>query len=350
MNARVLILGGSYGLLPGVRLALAGHRVTMVGKPAEVAAMAQAPLQLNMARRRGGQALELSVLPDRDIALCTPPEADPAAADLVILAMQEPQYAQADVAALMKRIADSGRPCLSIMNLPPPPFLAHLGGIDLTTLDGVYSGAEVWQGFTPEQVTLASPDAQAVRLDPARPGTLTVTLASNFKAAPFARADDQALLERLAHDWTGFKQAGERPPVQLLAQQSLHVPLAKWPMLIAGNCRCLTRNGIRPIAEAVHADLAASEQLYDAVCKLALALGTRTADLVPFAAYAQAARGLTRPSSLAQALAAGAPKVERIDLMVLRLMQANGLGVDAIEPIVAAIEDRLSANALAITL
>ena len=49
-SVRVLILGASYGLLPGVRLALAGHAVTLIGRATELAAMAEAPLRLNITR------------------------------------------------------------------------------------------------------------------------------------------------------------------------------------------------------------------------------------------------------------------------------------------------------------
>ena len=156
------------------------------------------------------------------------------------------------------------------------------------------------------------------------------------------------LLERLARDWATFKHQGQRPPVQLLAQQSLHVPLAKWPMLIAGNCRCLVDGAIRPIAQAVHDDLTASEALYRLVSELARSLGAREADLVPFEAYAKAAQGLTRPSSLARALVNGATRVERIDLLVMRLLAAQGLYPAPLAPIVAQIETRLAENAAAI--
>lgn len=66
---------------------------------------------------------------------------------------------------------------------------------------------------------------------------------------------------------------------------------------------------------------------------------------MPFAAYAKAALGLTRPSSLARALASGASRVERIDLLVMRLLAAQGLDPAELEPIVAAIEQRLAENA-----
>lgn len=343
MSAHILVLGCSYGLLPAMRLAFAGCRVTMVGRADEVATMASQDLTVHLPDRHGGAGHVLRARSGQDIALTTPDQADPAAADMVLLAMQEPQYTASEVAALMGQIATSGRPCLSIMNLPPPPFLARLG-IGQEGLEGVYASATVWEQFDPDQVSLASPDPQALRLDPAQPGALTVTLPSNFKAAPFVCAADQTLLEGLARDWAAFKQHGQRPPVQLLAHQSLHVPLAKWPMLIAGNCRCLTGAEPRAIAAAVHDDLAASAALYDLVSALALSLGARQADLVPFAAYAKAALGLTRPSSLARALAGGARQVERIDLLVQRLLARQGLDAAPLDPIVDAIEARLAAN------
>ena len=79
MSLRVLILGASYGLLPGVRLALAGHRVTLVGKADEVAAMRLAPLRLELRQRRGGDALALSVRPGEGVALVTSSNAAPLA-------------------------------------------------------------------------------------------------------------------------------------------------------------------------------------------------------------------------------------------------------------------------------
>lgn len=346
MSKRILILGASYGILPGIRLALAGHQVTLVGKAQEVAEMRHEPLRLEIAPQRGYSHIVLEVPSNRGVELTTAADACLNATDLVMLAMQEPQYADPAVAALMTQIADANLPCLSIMNMPAPPYLYRLGGIDPAVLEGVYASAAVWKNFEPAQITIASPDPQALRLDPARPGSLTVTFASNFKAAPFSRLEDQRLLEELARDWAGYKQAGKRPPVQLLARHSLYAPLAKWPMLIAGNCRSLTANGLRSVGNAVHDDLAVSEQLYQSVQSLARALGARERDLVPFAVYARAATGLTRPSSLARALAGGAQQVERIDLLILRLMQANGLDTSAIIPVVELVEHKLASNAV----
>lgn len=340
---RVLVLGCSYGLLPAMRMALTGHQVTMVGRADEIAAMRREDLQLVLPDRRGGAGMTLKMKAGDGITLTVPDLADAVAADLVILAMQEPQYADPGVAALMARIASANLPCLAIMNLPPPPFLARLG-ITGAALDRVFASAPVWRDFAPGRVTVASPDPQAVRLDPDRPGELTVTLASNFKVAPFETDRDQALLVTLAKDWSAFKHHGLRPPVHLLAQRSVHVPLAKWPMLITGNCRCLTDFGIRSIAEAVHSDLAASERLYAAVLELALVLGATSRDLVSFADYARASKALIRPSSLARALAGGAREVERIDLLVLQLMAAQGLDTAGVAPISDRISEHLSRN------
>jgi len=346
---RVLVLGASYGLLPGLKLALAGHAVTLVGRADEIAAMAARPLTVDLPLRRSQQRLVLQgnvaaqAAPGTP-ALTTPALARPADTDFVLLAMQEPQFAASDVADLLRRIGQAGVPCLSLMNLPPPPFLARLGTVPPAALAGVYSAAAAWTALPPELLTVASPDAQAVRLDPARPGQLTVTLASNFKAAPFADASAQALLHRLAHDMAHLKVDGVRVPVALVATSSPCVPLAKWPMLIAGNYRCVTDGAPRTIAQAVHDDLAATQTIYEAVAALARDLGAGASDLVPFAAYATAARGLARPSSLARALAGGAQAVERIDRLVLNLLRAHGRDHAAVASISARIDRALAAN------
>jgi hypothetical protein len=351
--ANILVLGASYGLLPGVKLALAGHAVTFVGQTDEIAAMSLNPLQVRLPLRRSGGDVTLQVpvsaqASPGQAALRTPDQIEPQDYHLVILAMQEPQFKAPAIAALMARIAAAARPCLSIMNLPPRAYLERLGTIDPAAYAGVYSSEAVWQSLDPRKLTLTSPDAQALRLDPAQPGQLTVTLASNFKAAPFFHAEDQALLERLAKDMSAVKvEVGtelQRVPTMLLAQRSLFVPLAKWPMLLTGNCRCFSSGGVRSIGETVQSDLAASAAIYGQVTNLLVAMGADARSLVDFASYAKAAEGLTRPSSLARGLAAGAKAVERIDRLVLNLMQLHGMASPEIEAIVATTDSQLAIN------
>ena len=45
--------------------------------------------------------------------------------------------------------------------------------------DGVHGDAAPWAALPPARMTMASPDPQAFRPDPARPGLLQVSLASN---------------------------------------------------------------------------------------------------------------------------------------------------------------------------
>lgn len=348
----ILVLGCSYGLLPALKLAHAGHLVTLVGREDEIARMMAGELVVRFTHRRSGESVSLrssaaaTAAPGLP-ALRTPHTADPTEADFVILAMQEPQFAAPEMIDLLGRIGAARIPCLAIMNLAPPPFLSRLG-IAGDALAGVYTSMAPWQALDPALLTLASADAQAMRMEPAAPGELTVTLASNFKAAPFADADAQRLLEQLARDMSHLKTSGEhserRLPVALLANASVSVPLVKWPMLITGNCRCIMPDGIRSIAAAVHDDLTASRAIYQAVQQLTLKLGVRSADVVPFDSYERAATALALPSSLARALHAGIHQVERIDRLVLNLLRKFADDVALIGPIVAQIDHKLTAN------
>ena len=81
------------------------------------------------------------------------------------------------------------------------------------------------------------------------------------------------------------------------------MPLAKWAMLLAGNYRCITEDGMRTAQEAVHSDLATSRSVYNFVFDLCVKLGAKPEDLVPFEKYAAAAQSLVRPASAARALA-----------------------------------------------
>ena len=66
--------------------------------------------------------------------------------------MQEPQYKSPGVRELLDRVAKSGKPCMSIMNMPPLPYLARLPGIDASTLRHCYADATVWDGFDPKNM------------------------------------------------------------------------------------------------------------------------------------------------------------------------------------------------------
>ena len=68
------------------------------------------------------------------------------------------------------------------------------------------------------------------------------------------------------------------------------MPLAKWAMLLAGNYRCVTKDGMRTAQEAVHSDIETSRSVYNFVFDLCVKLGAKPEDLVPFEKYAAAAQ------------------------------------------------------------
>jgi hypothetical protein len=207
-----------------------------------------------------------------------------------------------------------------------------------------YTEATVWDSFNPKFVTLCSPDPQAFRPPEEKMNVLQVRLPTNFKAARFDSDAHTEILRRLENDIEAARFEGMELPVKLKVHDSVFVPLAKWAMLLAGNYRCIQKDGIRPIKEAVHSDLDASRSIYNFVVKLCVALGANEKDLVPFEKYAAAAQSLLTPSSAARAVAAGAPNIERTDRLVKTVGAQKGMRSPVVDEIVAIVDARLEAN------
>ena len=159
MTTRVLILGASYGSLLATKLLMAGHRVTLVctGPTAELINREGTVVRFPQRGRAAPLDVASKELPGV-LSAATPEGVDPAAFDLVVLGMQEAQYAAPGVRLLMRRIAEARKPCLAIMNMPPLPYLRRLAGLWMRPLEGCYADPEVWDGFDPALMTLASPD------------------------------------------------------------------------------------------------------------------------------------------------------------------------------------------------
>src|SRR5436190_2240384 len=124
-----------------------------------------------------------------------------------------------------------------------------------------------------------------------------VRLPTNFKSARFDSDAYTAILRRLETDIEAARFEGMELPVKLKVHDSVFVPLAKWAMLLAGNYRCIQKDGIRPIKEAVHGDPETSRAVYTWVMKLCVSLGASEKDMVPYEKYAAAAQSLVTPSS-----------------------------------------------------
>jgi hypothetical protein len=351
MNApyRILIFGASYGSLLATKLLLAGHTARLVCLPAEADLINQegARVRMPVKGRDGLVEVDSRKLPGT-LSASGPAGINPTDFDLVALAMQEPQYRSSGVRELLDAVARAKVPCMSIMNMPPLPYLARVPGVDAAACRDCYTDATVWDSFDPALVTLCSPDPQASRPPDEKANVLQVRLPTNFKSARFPSDAHTAILRRLEADIEAARfdtGAGKiELPVKLKVHDSVFVPLAKWAMLMAGNYRCVTKAGIRPIKEAVHSDLAASKAMYDWVVKLCTALGADPRDLVPFEKYAAAAHGLTGPSSAARALYGGAPYIERVDRLVQAIAAQKGMRSAELDEVVKLVDAQLEEN------
>jgi hypothetical protein len=349
MTSRVLILGASYGSLLGTKLAMAGHRVTLVCTEPTARLINREGTVVRFPVRGRESLVEIASreLPGA-VSANTPDRTDPGAFDLVVLAMQEAQYGARGVRELMRRIARAQTPCLAIMNMPPLAYLRRIPGLATDGLEACYTDPTVWDGFDPGLITMASPDAQAFRPPEGPKNVLQVGLPTNFKAARFEAEQPTALLRGLESDIEAarFAVGGEELeiPVKLKVHDSIFVPLAKWPMLIAGNYRCIWPNEMIPIRDAVHGNVNESREIYDWVATLCTRLGADAADLVPFEKYAKAAEGLGKPSSAARALFGGAEHIERVDRLVAAIARQHGLWCDALHETVTLVDERLARN------
>ncbi len=346
---KILILGASYGSLLASKLLMAGHSVTLVCRTATAKLIQSEGTRVRMSVKGREAQVEIDSrqLPGVLEAI-TPNEARAEEFDLVCLAMQEPQYSAKGVRELLRSIALAKVPCMSIMNMPPPPFLARIQGISADECRACYHDFSVWEHFEPGLMTLCSPDPQAFRPPESALNVLQVGLATNFKVARFESDEHTAMLEQLANDIAAARLVvnGEALdlPVKLKVHESIFVPLAKWSMLLTGNYRCIQADGMRSIQQAVHGDIARSEQVYAWVSALCERLGASPEDMVPFEKYAAAGQNLLKPSSGARALAAGATDIERIDLLVKLIADQQGLQSDSVDETVRLVNGWLERN------
>lgn len=346
MTYKILILGASYGSLLGTKLIAAGHDVTLVCR-AETAALINAEgteVRIKLRDEKTHRSFfSRSLKGGMDAA--TPEDARPKNYDLVCLAMQEPQYSHPALSDLMARVAKAGVACMSIMNMPPLPYLKRIPGLDTAGLKDAYLSVGMWNAFDPELMTLCSPDPQAFRPPEERANVLHVGLPTNFKVSKFKDPELNAMLETLTADIEAFRVDGKEVPVKLRVFDSLFVPFAKWAMLATGNYRCITPGGPIPIREAVHNDIEKSKQIYGFVNDVVERLGADPVDMVPFEKYAAAATNLQKPSSAARAVFSGAINIERVDRLINLTAGALNMSHPEVSGTVAIVDEKLADNA-----
>ena len=270
---KILILGASYGSLLASKLLMAGHTVRLVCLPAEAELMNKEGFRVRMPikGRDGLVEIDSRKLPGA-MSAGGAGDFDPAGFDLVGLAMQEPQYRSPGVRELMERVAQGPRALhVDHEHAAARPTSSAFPASTRDACRGCYTDPTVWDAFDPALMTLCSPDPQAFRPPEEKVNVLQVRLPTNFKAARFPSDAHTAVLRQLEADIEAvrFDSGTEKIelPVKLKVHESVFVPLAKWAMLLAGNYRCVQKDAVRSIKEAVHSDLAATRAVYEWVVR-----------------------------------------------------------------------------------
>jgi hypothetical protein len=346
----VLIMGASYGSLLGTKLLLAGHSVTLVCTAGTADLINTEGTVVRMPVRGRDELVNIdSNKIAASLRAAEPEKVNAKDYDLVVLGMQEPQYGLPDVRLLLDDVAKAKVPTMAIMNMPPLPYLARLPGLDVNSLLPSYTDPSVWHNFEPGLVTLASPDPQAFRPPEEAKNILQVSLPTNFKVARFESDEHTNMLKIMQADIEAIEfslpDGSTTPlPVKLKVFDSLYVPLAKWSMLVTGNYRCIKKDEMVSIRDAVHSDLEESKRVYQWVVDLCVKMGADEADMVPFDKYANAATGLSKPSSGARAIFGGAQNIERVDSLVQAVGQQFGVSLDSLDQTVSYVDAHLVTN------
>ncbi len=146
---RVLILGASYGSLLATKLGLAGHSAHLICLPAEADLINAegAIVRMPVKGREGLVEVNSRTLPGK-LTAGGPAGVNPFDYDLTVLAMQEPQYRSPGVRELLDAVAKSRVPCMSIMNMPPLPYLKRIASIDAAAIRAAYTDVTVWTAST----------------------------------------------------------------------------------------------------------------------------------------------------------------------------------------------------------
>src|SRR5450759_5203923 len=222
-------MGASYGSLLASKLLLAGHTVKLVCLPAEAELINKEGIRVRMPVKGRDGLIEMDSrkLPG-SLSADGPQAVNPDDFDLVVLAMQEPQYISPGVRELLNAVAKAKVPCMSIMNMPPLPYLARIPGIDVNACRACYTDPTVWDSFDPKLMTLCSPDPQAFRPPEEKVNVLQVRLPTNFKSARFDSDEHPAILRQLESEIEAIRfDTGDGKielPVKLKVHESVFVP------------------------------------------------------------------------------------------------------------------------------
>ncbi|MFZ0194439.1 MAG: hypothetical protein WAL14_06445, partial [Pseudolabrys sp.] len=132
---KILIMGASYGSLLASKILYGGHSVHLVCLPAEADLINAEGFRVRMPVKGRKDQVEIDSrkLPGK-VSAGGAAGVNPKDYDLVGLAMQEPQYRSPGVRELLDAVAKSKVPCMSIMNMPPLPYVKRIPGLNYDAL------------------------------------------------------------------------------------------------------------------------------------------------------------------------------------------------------------------------
>ena len=152
-------MGASYGSLLASKILFGGHKIHLVCLPAEADLINAEGFRVRLPVRGRTEpvVLDSRKLPGKVTAGPTA-GVNPKDYDLVGLCMQEPQYRAVGVREMLDEVANSRVPWMSIRNMPPPPYIKRIPGLDHEALEPAYTDPRIWDSFDPKYIMLNSPD------------------------------------------------------------------------------------------------------------------------------------------------------------------------------------------------
>jgi hypothetical protein len=144
------MMGAAYGSLLASKLLFGGHSIHHVCLPAEADLINSEGFRVRLPVRGRKDPVELDSqkLPGK-VSASGAAGVNPKDYDLIGLAMQEPQYRSPGVRELLDAVARSRVPCMSIMNMPPLPYVKRIPGLNYDELKAAYTDPSVWDNFDP---------------------------------------------------------------------------------------------------------------------------------------------------------------------------------------------------------
>src|ERR1700751_795802 len=219
----ILLMGASYGSLLASKILFGGHRIHLVCLPAEADLINAEGFRVRVPLPGRPDPVVLDSRKLRGKVTAGPAAGvNPKDYDLVGLCMQEPQYRTTGVRELLDAVAQSRVPCMSIMNMPPLPYMKRIPGLDHEALKPAYTDPSVWNSFDPGSLTLCSPDPQAIRPPEEKVNVLQVTLPTNFKVARFDSEASTGILRRLEADIEAIRFDAPDGKIELPVKLRVH--------------------------------------------------------------------------------------------------------------------------------